>query len=80
MTLFICGTDAMLTLDKAEIMQSEYRNTFVYAVPRHCLNPRLRYNPYEIVTISQVSDSAPTCILMFGHSLINAHTDEGCAV
>jgi len=46
----------MLMLDTSDIMQSEYRNTFVYAVPRHCLDARLRYNPYEIVTISRVSD------------------------
>lgn len=40
---------------KNEILETAYRNTFVYAVPRHCLNSRLRYNPYDIATISHVS-------------------------
>lgn len=53
----------MLTLDTSDIMKSEYRNTFVYAVPRSCLDPRLRYNPYEIVTISRVSDLTIACLL-----------------
>ncbi|TYZ60804.1 hypothetical protein PybrP1_004004 [[Pythium] brassicae (nom. inval.)] len=35
-----------------QMMPSYHCNTFVYAVPRHCLESGRAYNPYDIVTVS----------------------------